>query len=433
MMNGPEKSDPGVVAMKPANKAGQPACGANCGEPNAAESVEPRAGTKGNADQQSTRRTQRQESVTQALERIRHAIAVWTRGGSRMRESRKSGSVRGALGQRASLPRLGRREFIMLLGGAAAWPLVARAQQPDRTRRIGVLMFIAADDPYGQKSVKAFQEGLQELGWMESRNIRIDIRWAPNVESMGRFAKELVALQPDVILSPTSSATRSILEQTRIIPLIFAVANDPVSDGFVQSFARPGGNVTGFINMEPTMAGKWLELLKEIAPRVNSVAFMFNPATAPYFEYYMNPFKGAAPSFGMEAIAAPIHNVSELESVIAAQAREPNGSLIVMPDSFTFTHRAEVTLLAARYRLPAVYPFYQFTEVGGLISYGPDLVDQYRRAATYVDRILKGAKPSELPVQAPVKFEMMINLKTAKALGLDVPPVLLALADEVIE
>jgi putative tryptophan/tyrosine transport system substrate-binding protein len=327
-----------------------------------------------------------------------------------------------------------RREFITLLGGAAAaWPVAARAQQAGGMRRIGVLMFTAADDSYGRKSVKAFQEGLQELGWTEGRNIQIDIRWAPNVESMQRLAKELVALQPDVIVAPTTSATRSILEQTRTIPLIFVVANDPVGSGFVQSFARPGGNVTGFINMEPTMAGKWLELLKEIAPRVNSVAFLFNPATAPYFEYYMGPFKGAAPSFGIKAIGAHIRDISEVEAVVASQAREPNGSFVVMPDSFTFTHRAEVTLLAARYRLPAIYPFYQFTEVGGLISYGPVLVDQYRRTATYVDRILKGAKPSELPVQAPVKFEMMINLKTAKALGLEVPPALLARADEVIE
>jgi putative tryptophan/tyrosine transport system substrate-binding protein len=327
-----------------------------------------------------------------------------------------------------------RREFLGVLGGAAAtWPLSARAQQPDRMRRIGVLMFTAADDPYGHESVKAFQEGLQELGWMESRNIQIDIRWVPAVESMQRFAMELVALQPDVILAPTTAATRSVLEQTRTIPLIFVVANDPVGSGFVQSFAKPGGNVTGFINMEPTMAGKWLQLLKEIAPRVNSVAFLFNPATAPYFEYYMSPFKAAAPSFGVEAIAGRIHDMSELESVIAAQAREPNGSVIVMPDSFTMTHRAEVTLLAARYRLPAVYPFYQFTEVGGLISYGPDLVDQYRRAATYADRILKGAKPSELPVQAPVKFQLLINLKAAKALGLTVSPSLLARADKIIE
>jgi putative ABC transport system substrate-binding protein len=328
---------------------------------------------------------------------------------------------------------MNRRDMMALLGGAAVLPVAARAQQPDRMRRIGVLMFAAADDAYGRKSVKAFQEGLQELGWLESRNIQIDIRWVPAVESMQRFAKELVALQPDIILAPTTSATRSVLEQTRTIPLIFVVANDPVGSGFVQSFPKPGGNVTGFINMEPTIAGKWLELLKEIAPRVNSVAFLFNPATAPYFEYYIAPFKAAAPFFGMETIAARIHDMSEVESIIAAQAREPNGSLIVMPDSFTFTHRAEVTLLAARYRLPAVYPFYQFTEVGGLISYGPDLVDQYRRAATYVDRILKGAKPSELPVQAPVKFEMMINLSTAKVLGLTVPPTLLATADEVIE
>jgi putative tryptophan/tyrosine transport system substrate-binding protein len=326
-----------------------------------------------------------------------------------------------------------RREFVRLLGSAAAWPLAAEAQQLDRKRRVGVLMASPENDPERQKELRAFQEGLQELGWIDGRNIQIDIRWAPDLESMQRFAKDLVALKPDVILAPTTSATQSILQQTRTIPIIFTVSNDPVGSGFVQSFPKPGGNVTGFTNMEPTMANKWLELLNEIAPRANRVAFLFNPATAPYFDYYLNPFKAAASSFGVEAIAARIGDMPELESTIAAQALEPNGSLILMPDVFTFTHRAEVTSLAARYRLPAVYPFHQFAEVGGLLSYGNDTTDNHRRAATYVDRILKGAKPSELPVQAPVKFKMAINFKTAKALGLKVPVSMQLLADEVIE
>jgi ABC-type uncharacterized transport system substrate-binding protein len=238
---------------------------------------------------------------------------------------------------------------------------------------------------------------------------------------MQRFAKELVALQPDLILSSSTPTTAALLQQTRTIPIIFAIVADPVGSGFVASLPRPGGNVTGFISMEPTMAGKWLELLKEIAPRVNRVALLFNPATATFAEYYLNPFKAAAASLGVEAIAAPVHDTSELESVAAAQAREPNGGLIVMNEDFTIAHRAEITALAARYRLPAVYPFRFFAELGGLLSYGNDLTDNFRRAATYVDRILKDAKPSELPVQAPVKFELVINLKTAKALGLDVP------------
>ena len=329
-----------------------------------------------------------------------------------------------------------RREFITLLGGAAAaWPLAARAQQPERMRRIGVLMAYAESDREGQACVAAFREGLQKLGWAEGRNIRIDTRWATpgDAEAMQRFAKELVALQPDLILSQSTPTTAALLQQTRTIPIVFANVSDPVGSGFVASFPRPGGNVTGFTNIEPTMAGKWLELLKEIAPRVDRVAFLFNPATAPYAEYYLNPFKAAAASFAVEAIAAPVRDTSELESVVAAQAREPNGGLIVMPDTFTSAHRVEITSLAARYRLPAVYPFRFFTELGGLLSYGNDLPDNFRRAATYVDRILKGAKPSELPVQAPVKFELVINLKTAKALGLDVPLQLQQRADEVIE
>ena len=328
-----------------------------------------------------------------------------------------------------------RREFITLLGGAAAtWPLAARAQQPDAVRRIGVLMGFAESDREGQAFVAAFREGLQKLGWAEGRNIRIDYRWAAlDTELMQRFAKELVALQPDLILSQSTPATAAMLQQTRTIPIVFALVADPIGSGFVASFPQPGGNVTGFVTMEPTMAGKWLELLKEIAPRVARVAMLFNPATAPYAEYWLNPFKAAAASFAVEAIVAPVHDTSELESVVAAQAREPNGGLIVMPDTFTTGHRSEITSLAARYRLPAVYPYRFFAEFGGLLSYGDDLTDNFRRAATYADRILKGEKPSELPVQAPVKFELVINLKTAKALGLDVPLHLQQRADEVIE
>ena len=250
---------------------------------------------------------------------------------------------------------------------------------------------------------------------------------------MQRFAKELVALQPELILSANTPTTAALLQQTRTIPIVFVQVVDPVGSGLVASFPRPGGNVTGFTNLEGSMAGKWLELLKEIAPRVNRVAFLFNPATAPYAEYFLNPFKGAAASFAVEAIAASVRDSSELESVVAAQAREPNGGLIVMPDSFTDTHRVEITSLAARYHLPAVYAYRFFTKLGGLLSYGVDLTDNFGRAAIYVDLILKGAKPSDLPVQAPVKYELVINLKTAKELGLDVPPGLSARADEVIE
>jgi putative tryptophan/tyrosine transport system substrate-binding protein len=329
-----------------------------------------------------------------------------------------------------------RREFITLFGGTAAtWPFIARAQQPDRMRRIGVLMPLAADDPLGQARVAALREGLEKLGWTEGRNIRIDIRWMTtgNVESMQRFAKELVAQQPDLILTQSTPITATILPETRTIPIVFALVADPIGSGFVASFPQPGGNVTGFVTMEPTMAGKWLELLKEIAPSVARVAMLFNPATATYAEYWLNPFKDAAASFSLEAIVAPVRDTSELESVLAAQAHKPNGGLIVMPDTFTDTHRGEITALAARYRLPAVYPYRQFTAVGGLLSYGDDLIDNFRRAPTYVDRILKGAKPNELPVQAPIKFALVINLKTAETLGLTVPPALLTRADEVIE
>jgi putative tryptophan/tyrosine transport system substrate-binding protein len=328
-----------------------------------------------------------------------------------------------------------RREFITMLGGAAvAWPFAAGAQQLEVVRRIGVLMGFAESDREGQTFVAAFREGLQKLGWVEGRNIRIDYRWtALDKELIQRFAKELVALQPDLILTQSTPATAELLRQTRTIPIVFALVADPIGSGFVASFPRPGGNITGFVTMEPTVAGKWLELLKETAPRVTRVAMLFNPATAPYAEYWLNPFKAAAASVAVQAIVAPVHGTSELESVVAAQAHEPNGGLIVMPDTFTTEHRSEITSLAARYRLPAVYPYRVFTESGGLLSYGDDLTDNFRRAASYVDRILKGEKPAELPVQAPVKFDLSINLKAARALGIAVAPSMIARADQVLD
>ena len=329
-----------------------------------------------------------------------------------------------------------RREFITLIGGAAAtWPLAARAQQTERMRQLGVLMAHAESDPEGQANVAAFREGLQKLGWMEGRNLRIDTRWAAaNVELIQRFAKELVALQPDLILSANTPTTAALLQQTRTISIIFANVSNPVGDGFLASLPRPGGNITGFTNLEATMAGKWVELLKEIAPRVARVAAVFNPETAPGGgSYFLGPFEAAAASFRVEAIVAPDRDTSELESVFVAQARQPNTGLVVISDFFMIDHRVEVTSLATRYRLPAVYPFRMFTELGGLLSYGSDLIDNFRRAASYVDRVLRGEKPGELPVQAPVKFELVINLKTAKALGLDVPLHLQQRADEVIE
>jgi ABC-type uncharacterized transport system substrate-binding protein len=328
-----------------------------------------------------------------------------------------------------------RRSFLTLLGtSAAAWPLAARAQQAGGMRRIGVLMSASENDPEFQAFLTAFREGLQKVGWAEGRNLRIEYRWASlDAESMQRFAKELVALKPDLILAQNTLATAAALQQTRTVPTIFASVSDPIGSGFVASFPRPGGNVTGFMNMEASLAGKWLELLKEIAPRVARVAFLFNPVTAPFFDYYLNPFKAAAASLALEATAAPVRDVSELESAVAAQARMPNGGFVVMPDTFLLVHRTEITSLAARYRLPAVYSRRHFAEVGGLLSYGDDLTDNYRRAAIYADRILKGIKPSELPVQAPVKFELVVNLKTAKALGLEVPSSFYWRADEVID
>ena len=327
-----------------------------------------------------------------------------------------------------------RRQFIALLGGATTWPLAARAQQPERMRRIGVLMGYAESDRQGQANVAAFRMGLQKLGWTEGRNVAIEYRWAAaEADLVQQFAKELVALQPDLILTQNTPITAAVLQQTRTIPIIFANVSDPVGSGFVAGLPRPGGNVTGLIDIDASMAGKWLGLLKEVAPRVARVAFLFNPATAPFAEYYVTPLKAAAASFAVEAIAAPVRDTSELESVVAGHAREPDGGLIVMPEAFMNVHRAEVTSLAAHYRLPAVYPRRFFAEVGGLLSYGNDQSDNFRRTATYADRILHGAKPNELPVEQPTKFELVINLKTAKALGLTVPVHLQQIADEVIE
>jgi putative ABC transport system substrate-binding protein len=328
-----------------------------------------------------------------------------------------------------------RREFTRLLGGATVgWSVAARAQQTERVRRIGVLTFSAESDPEGQSSIAAFREELRKLGWIEGRNVEIDIRWAAaDLELMKRFAKELAALQPDVILTSSTPAAAAMLQATRTIPIVFVIVADPVGSGFVESLPRPGGNATGFTPLVRSLGGKWVELLKEMAPRLARVALLFNPPTATFIEGYLDPFKAAAASVGAEAVVAPVNDVPGLESLIAREAQQPNSGLVVIPDAFTIQHRAEIIALAARHQIPAVYWSRSFTEIGGLISYGPYIVEEYRRAVVYVDRILKGSKPSELPVQAPVKFELVVNRKTASALGLDVPPSLLAAADEVID
>jgi putative ABC transport system substrate-binding protein len=327
-----------------------------------------------------------------------------------------------------------RREFITVLGGAAVVSsFAARAQQPNRVRRIGVLLAYLESDHDAQSWVSAFRQELGKLGWVEGSNIHIDVRWATaDVQLIERCAKELVALQPDFILTSSTPATAVMAQQTRTIPIIFAMVGDPVGSGFVESLSRPSGNLTGFTNNQSSLIGKWMELLNEIAPTVTRAAMLFNPTTAP-LAYYLNPFKAAAESFGMEAIVAPVEEESELDSVVATQARQSNSGLIVIPDAFMVAHRAGIAMLAARYRIPAIYSFTFFAEAGGLMSYGINPLGEFQRAASYGDRILKGAKPSELPVQAPDKLQLVINLKTAKALGLDVPLFLRQRADDVIE
>ena len=327
-----------------------------------------------------------------------------------------------------------RREFITLLGGAAAaWPLAARAQQPERMRRVGVLMHLAADDPEGQARLAAFTQGLQELRWTIGRNVRIDYRWAAGDAERGRkYAAELVALAPDVILAAGGAVVAPLLQASRTVPIVFAQTPDPVGAGFVASLARPGGNATGFAIFEFGMGGKWLELLKEIAPRVTRAAVLRDAALAAGTGQ-LGAIQSVAPSFGVELSPIDVRDAGEIERAVTAFARSPNDGLLVTGSALATVHRDLIVALAARHRLPAVYPLRLFVAGGGLISCGPDSIEPYRRAAGYVDRILKGEKPADLPVQAPTKYELVINLKTAKALGLDVPPMLLARADEVIE
>jgi ABC-type uncharacterized transport system substrate-binding protein len=328
-----------------------------------------------------------------------------------------------------------RRDFIIVLGGVAGWPVTARGQhQPERLRRIGVLMGYAEDDPEARSRLAAFMQALAALGWTEGRNLQTDIRWsAGDVTRASTFAKELVALQPEVILSNTTPVTAALQRETRIVPIVFLVVSDPIGSGFVETLAQPGGNITGFINLEASLVEKWLELLKEIAPSVTRVAVMFNPETAPYADYYLQPLRAVAPVLGVKPFTATVRSEAEIEEVISGLAREAGGGLMVMTDSFMTVNRKSIVALTTRYKVPAVSFISPMTAEGGLISYGVNIVDLFQRAASYIDRILRGMKPADLPVQVPTKFELAINLKTAKALGLTVPPALLARADEVIE
>jgi ABC-type uncharacterized transport system substrate-binding protein len=326
-----------------------------------------------------------------------------------------------------------RREFITLLGGAAAFPLAARAQQPERMRRIGVLMSLAEDDPEEQVRYAAFVDGLQQLGWTDGRNVRIDPRWAAgDADRSRKYAAELVALAPDVILVSGGSVATALVQATRTVPIVFTQTPDPVGAGFVASLAHPGGNATGFANFEYGMGAKWLELLKVIAPRVTRAAVL-RDAALPQGIGMFGAVQSMAPSLGVEVSPVNVRDTGEIEREVAAFARGSNGGLIVTGSGFAIIHRELIVTLAARYKLPAVYALRVFVTAGGLISYGADAIDPHRRAAAYVDRILKGEKPADLPVQTPTKFELAINLKTAKALGLTVPPSLLATVNEVIE
>jgi putative ABC transport system substrate-binding protein len=326
-----------------------------------------------------------------------------------------------------------RREFITLFGGAAAaWPLVARAQQPDRVRHIGVLMS-ATDDPEGQTRLAAFLQGLQRLGWTDGHNVRIDTRWPGGAaDVIQKYAAELIAIAPDVILATGDSTVAPLLRTTRTVPIVFVVVPDPVGAGFVDSLARPGGNATGFILSEYGISGKWLELLKQIAPHVTRVAVIRDPALAAGTGQF-GALQSVAPSFGVELSPVNVRDAGEIERTVAAFARSSNGGLIVTASALSAVHRELIISLAAQHKLPAIYYRRVFVTDGGLISYGPDFLEQYQRAAGYVDRVLKGERPANLPVQAPTRYELAINLKTAKALGLEVPPTLLARADEVIE
>jgi putative ABC transport system substrate-binding protein len=330
-----------------------------------------------------------------------------------------------------------RRKFITILGGAAAaWPLAVHAQQNGPMRRIGFLFGGADSDPQIVEAQAAFKAALAQLGWFEGRNLQIDFRYAAaDVDRMRVFAKELVALQPDVLVGHTTGVIAALKRETKSIPIVFVIVSDPVGSGYVESLARPGGNITGFINIEASLSGKWIEILKEIQPRITRAALMFNPSTASYIKFYQQPFEAAARSSGIEPIGAPVQNAADIERAFDSLGDRPDAGLVLPPDVFT-TVRANLDLiisLAARTHLPTIYPYRYMVDAGGLISYGIDTVDLYRRAPVYVDRILKGAKPADLPVQLPTKFEMAVNLKTAGALGIDIPAALLGGADVVIE
>jgi putative ABC transport system substrate-binding protein len=329
---------------------------------------------------------------------------------------------------------MNRREFVAVLGGAAAWPLVGHAQQPERVRRVGVLLVFAENDPQGQARVTAFAQALGRLGWVQGKNIRIDYRFAAGDPALFKtYAAELVEMSPDVILAGGSPAVVALREQTRTIPIVHTPLIDPVGQGFAQSLARPGGNITGFSAVDAPLYAKWLQLLKEIAPAVTRVTVIFNPDTAPFAPLLNRAFEAAGPSLGVTVTLAPVHDDSGIEEAIATQARDPGGGLIILADGgFTSTHRQVIIAAAARHNLPLIAPT-GFPADGALMSYWFDLVDGYARAASYIDRILKGASPADLPVQEPTKFSLVINLKTAKALGLTVPSSMLDLADEVIE
>jgi putative tryptophan/tyrosine transport system substrate-binding protein len=327
-----------------------------------------------------------------------------------------------------------RRDLLSLLGGAAvAWPVVGGAQQTDLPR-IGVIEPLPATDPEAQLRVSALRQGLQDLGWVVGRNVRIDYRWAPGGTVRVRDqAAELVSLRPDVIVGASTPVATALRAETRTIPVLFVQVVDPIGVGFVKSFARPGGNVTGITNFEPTMGGKWLGILKEMSPHLTRAAVLYNPKTAPYAGLLLRSIADAAPSFAIEPIDAPVQDADEIDRAIGAFVQKPNGGLLVLPDASTLLYRELIIARAAQHRVPAVYPFRYFTNSGGLVSYGTDAVYAHQQIASYVDRILRGAKPEELPVQAPNKFELVINLTAAKVLGLTIPDKLLALADEVIE
>jgi ABC-type uncharacterized transport system substrate-binding protein len=329
-----------------------------------------------------------------------------------------------------------RRQFITLLGGVAmAWPIAARAQQSGDMRRLGVLSNIGESDPEAQSMAAALHKGLRELGWVNGRTLHVDHRWgAGNPQRIAGFAKELVTLKPDVIVAHTTPSVIALRKETNTIPLVFVQISDPIGTGFITNMSHPGGNITGFTNFESSMVGKWVEMLKEMSPAISRIAFLFNPQTAPYVtRFYQGPLEASARSLHIEPWAGSVSSAADIESTIAKFSREGGGGLIIMPDSFNIVHRERTIALAAQYRLPAISPYRFAVQEGGLMSYGVEQVDLFRQAASYVDRLLKGAKPADLPVQAPTKFELVINTKAAQALGIEVPLTLLARADEVIE